>query len=74
MAFGRSEAPSRGTASLSLHGTTYVRNVNETEENDLIRNYNLWLLPVPQILFSTFVLGLDCKEASQIIYKDPLEG
>lgn len=44
------------------------------KKNVFIRSYSVWLLPVPQVLFSTFVLDLDYKEASHIIYTDRLEG
>lgn len=48
--------------------------MRQKEDNGLVRNDSLGLLPIPQIIFSTFVLDLDYKEASQIIYKSLLEG
>lgn len=53
---------------------TWERWTGQKEENGLIRYYSLWLLPIPQITFSTFVLDLDYKEPPQIIYKELLEG
>lgn len=48
--------------------------MGQKEESGLIRNHSLWLLPIPQIIFCTFVLDLDYKEARQIISKELLQG
>lgn len=48
--------------------------MTQSEENGLIATDGLWLLPMPQIIFSTSVLNSDYKAAPQIIYEDLLEG
>lgn len=53
---------------------TYIGSINRAERrNGLIRNPSLQLLAMLQTIVSTFVLHLDYKEASQIIYKGLLE-